>query len=192
MNNELIWTLIAMMESRLHFLKLSIEKLEKFRNEKNDDFHDVLSSRLHETMYPLDKQLQVAIDHARFSIYRIFSSSNQSVELKKSGASLSDLAINCNEALSSIHLFRRNSHNLNDGGQIQFTKDGRRFHFQNKVEYLISWVLPNLFFHSVTVYNIMRQCNFQIGKSDFLCAQIAINDSNLFESFPTGGFIENA
>jgi hypothetical protein len=34
--------------------------------------------------------------------------------------------------------------------------------------YLLHWVLPNLFFHITTAYNILRHNGVQIGKIDYL------------------------
>jgi len=36
--------------------------------------------------------------------------------------------------------------------------------------YLTTWVLPNLYFHVTTTYNILRRNGLEIGKMDFLGA----------------------
>jgi hypothetical protein len=45
-------------------------------------------------------------------------------------------------------------------GPNQRTMNGR--------EYLVHFVLPNLFFHATTAYAILRHCGVEIGKLDFL------------------------
>lgn len=35
-------------------------------------------------------------------------------------------------------------------------------------EYLRNWVVPNLYFHMVTAYNILRHVGVELGKADFL------------------------
>ena len=39
--------------------------------------------------------------------------------------------------------------------------------------YLQSFVIPNVFFHSVTAYNLLRQSGVPIGKTDFLMGHAA-------------------
>jgi len=34
--------------------------------------------------------------------------------------------------------------------------------------YLLSFVLPNLYFHVTTTYDILRHCGVELGKRDFL------------------------
>ena len=41
----------------------------------------------------------------------------------------------------------------------------RRFEGQ---AYLLDFVLPNLYFHTTTAYNLLRQSGVAIGKADFL------------------------
>jgi hypothetical protein len=37
-------------------------------------------------------------------------------------------------------------------------------------QYLVSFVLPNFYFHVTTAYDILRHCGVAIGKRDFLGA----------------------
>lgn len=45
----------------------------------------------------------------------------------------------------------------------------RRLEFTTE-DYLLSFVLPNFYFHATTAYDILRHQGFAIGKSDFLGA----------------------
>ena len=46
---------------------------------------------------------------------------------------------------------------------------GREMTFSG-ADYLLLFVLPNLFFHMTTAYNILRHNGVQIGKGDFMGA----------------------
>ena len=40
-------------------------------------------------------------------------------------------------------------------------------HFEGQ-SYLLDFVLPNVFFHCTTAYNILREAGTDIGKQDFI------------------------
>ena len=44
------------------------------------------------------------------------------------------------------------------------------FHFNSK-DYLNNWVLPNVYFHITTGYDILRRKGVALGKQDFLGGQ---------------------
>ena len=46
----------------------------------------------------------------------------------------------------------------------------REFHFSGK-DYLNNWVLPNVYFHITTGYDILRNKGVGLGKQDFLGGQ---------------------
>ena len=50
---------------------------------------------------------------------------------------------------------------------ITLTAGANTFHFKG-LDYLLSWVLPNFYFHVTTAYNLLRHGGVEIGKMDFL------------------------
>ena len=50
---------------------------------------------------------------------------------------------------------------------IQFKAGPRSFQFKGQ-DYLQTWVLPNVYFHVTTAYNLLRHGGVEIGKMDFL------------------------
>ena len=40
-------------------------------------------------------------------------------------------------------------------------------HFSGQ-DYLLKWVMPNVYFHATTTYNILRHNGCELGKPDFL------------------------
>ena len=51
--------------------------------------------------------------------------------------------------------------------EIKFAIRDNQFEFTGQA-YLLEWVLPNVFFHITTAYNLLRQNGVDIGKRDFL------------------------
>ena len=52
---------------------------------------------------------------------------------------------------------------------ITITAGSRELRFKGK-QYLVSFALPNFYFHATTAYVILRHCGLPIGKRDFLGA----------------------
>jgi hypothetical protein len=40
-------------------------------------------------------------------------------------------------------------------------------------DYMSGWMLPNLFFHVTTAYNILRHNGVEVGKADYLLGRAA-------------------
>jgi hypothetical protein len=50
---------------------------------------------------------------------------------------------------------------------ITITAGSRELRFKGQ-QYLVSFVLPNFYFHATAAYAILRHCGLPIGKRDFL------------------------
>ena len=51
--------------------------------------------------------------------------------------------------------------------EIKFSIGDYKFEYTGQ-QYLITWVIPNFYFHVTTAYNLLRHGGLDIGKSDFL------------------------
>jgi uncharacterized protein len=49
---------------------------------------------------------------------------------------------------------------------VKFPNGG--VNFKNGWDYLQTFVLPNIYFHSATAYDILRHAGVKLGKSDYL------------------------
>jgi len=66
--------------------------------------------------------------------------------------------------LATIDLFAIDGSEQRD---ITLTAGSRELRFQGQ-QYLVSFALPNFYFHVTTAYAILRHCGVPIGKRDFL------------------------
>jgi hypothetical protein len=122
--------------------------------------------RLAPDMLPLSRQIQIATDQAKGAVARLTGIAVPAYEDNET--SLADLQARLTRTLEfigsatpdqfegagtrAIHL------SLGGGRELDFTGDRYFFH----------WVLPNLFFHAVTAYDILRHAGVELGKRDFL------------------------
>ena len=51
--------------------------------------------------------------------------------------------------------------------EIKFSIKEWSFEFVGD-QYLLTWIIPNFYFHITTAYNILRHNGVEVGKSDFL------------------------
>lgn len=51
--------------------------------------------------------------------------------------------------------------------EIKFSIKEWNFEFVGE-QYLLTWIIPNFYFHVTTTYNILRHNGVEIGKADFL------------------------
>lgn len=149
-----------------------LDKGEKHCAEKGIDPASILATRLVEDMQPLTFQIMQSINHsagamamirgqqrARPSGLETFAGCKQAVE-----QALADL-----DAIQPADLENVASKDVElkfPGRELKFTAQG----------YLLSYAMPQFFFHATTAYDILRHKGVQIGKRDFL-GRIQLKDA---------------
>lgn len=127
----------------------------------------LIGFRLYPDMFPLSRQVQIASDIARRGVAKLAGVEAPTMEdnettfpeliarLQKTIAYLKTLTpeqIDGTEA-KSISL---------PVGEETMTFDGQSF--------LLYFILPNVYFHVTTAYDILRHCGVELGKRDYLGA----------------------
>jgi hypothetical protein len=149
-----------------------LDKGEKHCAEKGIDPASVLATRLVEDMQPLTFQVMQSISHsagamaqirgqqrARPSGLETFAGCKQAVE-----QAIADL-----DAIQPADLENAESKDVElkfPGRELKFTAQG----------YLLSYAMPQFFFHATTAYDILRHKGVPIGKRDFL-GRIQLKDA---------------
>jgi len=54
-----------------------------------------------------------------------------------------------------------------DAKEIKFNIGEWKFEFVGD-QYLLTWIIPNFYFHITTAYNLLRHNGVEIGKADYL------------------------
>jgi uncharacterized protein len=156
---------IAPLVRNLQNLKHILQQGELYAAQKKVEPEVLLNSRLSVDMYPLTRQVQIVSDMS-----------------KGTGARLAGLEIPqyADDETSFEMLYARIAKTIDFLSQIQpeqlegaeskevvltIRKADLTF---TGLDYLEKWVMPNVYFHSTTAYNILRHIGVPLGKTDYL------------------------
>jgi hypothetical protein len=73
------------------------------------------------------------------------------------------------DALAALTAMTPDSVNKFEGGKVIFKLGGKEIPFTAE-NFILSFSLPNLYFHTTTAYDILRTKGVPIGKVDFMGA----------------------
>lgn len=124
-----------------------------------------LQSRLFPDMFPLIKQVQIAADMVKGGASRLAG-----VDIPKfedNEVTFADLQARIAKTVDYLQTFKPEQIDGSEGKDIVLTLHSRTLELKGQV-YLTTFVLPNLYFHATTAYNLLRHGGVEIGKSDFL------------------------
>ena len=127
-----------------------------------------LAARLYPDMFPLTRQVQIVSDQVKGGAARL--AGIEPPKFADTEASFADLRAR----LSNTATFLRglDKARVESAGDrlIEVKFPQRTLNFPSGWNYLLSYVYPNVYFHSVTAYDILRHGGVKIGKLDFLGA----------------------
>ena len=121
-------------------------------------------SRLYPDMFPLHRQVWIATDVARIGIARIAGTEHPKYEDVET--SFPDLIARVKKTLDYLGTLKPEQ--FDDGARMVTFPVQKESKTWPAGRYLYQRVLPNVFFHCTTTYNILRHNGVEIGKADFL------------------------
>ena len=146
-------------------LKHVLQKGEAHAKVKNVTDEVLLQTRLIPDMLPLVRQVQIACDMATRGTARLAGVEPQSFEDNET--TLEQIHARIDRALEYIKAFKPEQVDGSEARAIHLKMRNGEMHFEGQT-YLLQFVIPNLFFHCTTAYNILRGAGTEIGKSDFI------------------------
>lgn len=127
---------------------------------------DVLPSfRLYPDMLPLIKQVQIACDISKFGVARL--AGVEAPKFDDSEKTLAELISRTRQTLEFVQSVKAEAIDGTEAKDITIPMRAGPMQFKGQA-YLLGFVLPNVFFHVSTAYNILRHNGVEIGKMDFL------------------------
>ncbi|MGY2291258.1 DUF1993 domain-containing protein [Pseudomonas sp. SDO528_S397] len=159
---------VPVFKQMLNALSDVLKKAEAHATEKNIDPNAFLQARLYPDMFPLVRQVQIAVDFAKGVCARLAE-----VEVPKyddSEVTFADLQALLAKALAFVDTLTAAQIDGKEGIEI-VTRPGtpkeKRFTGQS---YLLTYGLPQFFFHVTTTYALLRHNGVEIGKRDYMGA----------------------
>ncbi|QWD91437.1 DUF1993 family protein [Polynucleobacter sp. MWH-Braz-FAM2G] len=156
---------IPQLTRMLNNLANILQKAEAFAKAKNIDEGILVNARLAPDMFPLTKQVQIACDQVKNGMARLAG-----IELPKFDDNETTFAQLQERITKTIAFANSITPAQLDGAEakeIKFSIKEWNFEFVGE-QYLLTWIIPNFYFHVTTAYDILRHNGLEIGKSDFL------------------------
>jgi hypothetical protein len=123
-------------------------------------------SRLAPDMFPLSRQVQIACDVAKNGLARL--SGVDAPKFEDTETSFDELQARIAKTMDFLHSVTAESLQGAEDKVVSFPAGPERVLKMKGNAYLTQWVLPNLYFHTVTAYNILRHNGVDVGKMDYL------------------------
>jgi uncharacterized protein len=124
-----------------------------------------LQARVFPDMFPLTRQVQIACDMAKGGVARLAGIENPKFD--DTETTFAQLQERIARTVAFMHSVRADQIDGSEERLITLTLPSRTLEFTGQ-QYLTTFVIPNVYFHATTAYNLLRQGGVDIGKRDFL------------------------
>ncbi len=142
-----------------------LEKAVAHCEAKKIDPSVLVNARLFPDMFPLSRQVQIATDVAKGGAARLAGQDPPAYEDNES--TFAELIARVRKTIEFLKTFSAAQLDGTEDKSITLKMRNGDRHFQG-MAYVQSFVLPNVYFHVTTAYNILRHNGVEIGKQDFL------------------------
>jgi hypothetical protein len=127
----------------------------------------LIEARLAPDMHKLSRQVQIASDMVKNGAARLAGIDAPS--FPDNETSFTELQARIARTVAFLETVDEPALQGAEAREIVLKFPGREMHFSG-AEYLTGFVLPNLFFHVTTAYNILRHNGVSLGKRDYMGA----------------------
>ena len=142
-----------------------LKKAEEFASAKKLDSKALVEGQLASDMFPLTKQVQIACDQVKNGMARI--AGVEPPKFEDDEATLADLQERIAKTIAFANSLKPAQIDGTEAKEIKFSIKEWNFEFVGE-QYLLTWIIPNFYFHVTTAYDILRHKGVEIGKSDYL------------------------
>ena len=142
-----------------------LSKGEEYADAKKIEHAVLLNARLFPDMYPIIRQVQIATDMSKGAAARL--AGLEVPKYEDDETSFADLQARISKTLAFINSVSPEQLAASAARDITITVRKVDLHFTGQ-DYLLKWVMPNVYFHVTTTYNILRHNGCELGKADFL------------------------
>lgn len=153
-------TIARALDNLIHVL----EKGAAHAEAKKIDPSVLLASRLYPDMFPLSKQVQIASDVAKIGTARL--AGVEPPKYEDNETTFADLVARLRKTISYLETLKPEQ--FDDGSRMVTFPTQKESRTWPGSRYLFRRVLPNVFFHCTTAYDILRHNGVELGKADFL------------------------
>ncbi|MBO3457326.1 DUF1993 domain-containing protein [Aetokthonos hydrillicola Thurmond2011] len=142
-----------------------LEKGATYAQTKKIDPTVLINSRLFPDMFPLSKQVQIASDVARRGVARLAGIEPPNFE--DTETTFPELIDRLTKTISFLETLKPDQIDGSEEKTVTLEVGENTLSFQG-MPFLLYFILPNVYFHVTTAYDILRHCGVELGKRDFL------------------------
>lgn len=157
-------TLHKVAKNSLAVLTHLLEKIEAHSVEKGIDTSTLLQAAIYEDMYSFTKQVQVATDDARRNLCLL--AGKEHIRMEDNETTVAELKVRIAKTLEVIDSIATKDFEGADERHISLFWMGGSYVLGK--DFVAEFAIPNLMFHTVTAYDILRAQGVSIGKMDFI------------------------
>jgi len=146
-------------------LSLILEKAGANAAQRKFDPNVLLTARLAPDMLPLTRQVQIASDIAKNSVARL--AGQQPPRFEDTESSIEQLRARIARTIDFLNSVPASALEGSETRDVKVPLGERTLEFKG-ADFLQRWAIPNVFFHVVTAYDILRHNGVDLGKRDYL------------------------
>ena len=158
-------TTIPPLRRALSSLSHILKKGEAYADAKSIEHAVLLNARLFPDMYPIIRQVYIVTDMSKGAAARL--AGLEVPKYEDTETTFAELQARITKTLAFIDSVKPEQLVGNATRDITITVRKTDLHFTGQ-DYLLKWVMPNVYFHVTTTYNILRHNGCGLGKPDFL------------------------
>ena len=142
-----------------------LEKGAKYAESKKIEPSVLVNSRLFPDMFPLSRQVQIASDIAKRGVAQL--AGMEAPKFEDNETTFAELIDRIQKTISYLDTFKPDQVDGSEERTITLQMPNNTLSFQG-MPFLLYFVLPNVYFHVTTAYDILRHCGVELGKLDYL------------------------
>jgi len=146
-------------------LRAILEKAAAHAEAREIDPSVLVNARLYPDMLPLSAQVQIATDNAKGSVSRL--AGLEPPKYEDNETTLAELVARLDKTIALLKTFRPEQIDGSEDKTITLKVPNRTLTFKG-MPYLLEYALPNIYFHVVTAYAILRHNGVELGKMDYM------------------------
>lgn len=143
-----------------------LEKGSAHAEEKGIDPAVLINSRLYPDMFPLAKQVQIVSDISRKGVARLAGTEAPAIEDNET--SFDELTARLQQSIAYLETFSAEQIDNTEEKEVLLPIGKDQTMTFKGWTYLSFFVLPNVYFHVTTAYDILRHNGVEVGKRDYL------------------------
>lgn len=169
MNITLTSAILPVFKKTLQNLAHCLNKAVVNANKRNFNPDVFVSQRLAPDMLPFASQIRIACDVAKNATWRV--SGLEAPRFADDETTFAQLQERVSKTLAWLETVPADAFDGRELQEVTFPTGRDTAKTIQGEDYLKQYALPNIFFHVVTAYNLLRQAGVDLGKMDYLMGE---------------------